>query len=112
MTRQRRHQWSVPQNGKVTCSRCKIEVSVDEARRGIGPCTSKRQAVVQENKPQQVVKQDIDMGTCGACGQRLKQVPFNSRLDMIACVNRRCELYRQRLRFAPSLSVAERLARA
>ena len=114
MTRQRRHQWLPPKNDKVKCSKCGIEVSVDEARRGIGPCLGKRIHKALVSTPGRGIESTpvIDLGACGACNKPLKQVPFNRRLDMVACTNRRCELYRQRLRFVPPLSVAERLLRA
>lgn len=35
---------------------------------------------------------------CNACGDQLAILPLNSRLDMIACRNGRCSLYRERIR--------------
>jgi len=35
---------------------------------------------------------------CNACGNQLAILPLNSRLDMIACNNSRCALYRERIR--------------
>jgi len=110
MTRQRRHQWEPAGEGKVRCTRCYIDLKVDEARRGAGLCAARRQKRIVTSKPVQE-RPVIELGNCGACEQPLKQVPFNSRSDMIACVNRRCELHRQRLRYVSPLTVAERKAR-
>jgi len=112
MTRQRRHQWEPAGDGKVRCTRCYVELKVDEARRGAGPCAARRSGKALTSSPSRIIPSTpiIELGNCGACEQPLKQVPFNSRSDMIACVNRRCELYRQRLRYVPALSVAERKA--
>jgi len=38
---------------------------------------------------------------CNACGQRLAIVPVNSRMDKVSCVNQRCTLWRERLRWIP-----------
>ena len=35
---------------------------------------------------------------CNACGDQLAILPLNSRLDMVACNNSRCALYRERIR--------------
>ena len=35
---------------------------------------------------------------CNGCGDRLAILPLNSRLDMVACNNGHCALYRERLR--------------
>jgi len=35
---------------------------------------------------------------CNACGDHIAILPLNSRIDMVACNNRRCTLYRERLR--------------
>jgi len=35
---------------------------------------------------------------CNACGNQLAILPLNSRLDMVACNNSRCALYRERIR--------------
>jgi len=37
---------------------------------------------------------------CPACGEELRSMPVNSRLSMIACANRRCNLFRQRIRYS------------
>jgi len=41
-----------------------------------------------------------EANTCAACGEFLAVMPVNSRVKMIACANRRCNLYRQRIRYA------------
>ena len=38
---------------------------------------------------------------CNACGDHIAILPLNSRLDMIACNNHKCALYRERLRMVP-----------
>ena len=38
---------------------------------------------------------------CNACGEHIAILPLNSRLDMVACNNKRCALYRERLRMVP-----------
>lgn len=35
---------------------------------------------------------------CNVCGEHIAILPLNSRLDMVACNNRGCSLYRERLR--------------
>lgn len=35
---------------------------------------------------------------CNACGEHIAILPLNSRMNMVACNNRRCTLYRERLR--------------
>lgn len=35
---------------------------------------------------------------CNVCGEQIAILPLNSRLDMTACNNRKCALYRERLR--------------
>ena len=107
-TRRSKHQWESDKSGKkVRCARCGIVVTRDEARRGVGPCISTTEEPRLEE--QSSATPEINLGTCNACGQPLVQMPLNRYLDMIACANRRCDLYRERLRVVPALPVAMRL---
>lgn len=112
MTRSQMHDWEpAKEEGKVTCKKCGITVLLNDARRGIGPCGSPVKAIPHEPTPEEikVSKPELkpfkpsgkDQGICNACGQPLREMPLNSRLAMVACNNRKCNLYRVRLRWLP-----------
>lgn len=42
----------------------------------------------------------VDLEECSACHKPLSLIPVNSRVKAVACVNRRCNLYRTRIRYA------------
>lgn len=116
--RSKQHDWE-PTKGdenKVYCTNCGIIVHKNAARRGIGLCPGKPiiDGERTEPEPHELSSDDIranlpkmqmfvpsgaDHGKCNGCGEKLRELPFNSRLAMIACNNRKCNLYRQRIRW-------------
>ena len=119
----KRHKWEPTTGTLVKCDRCGIELEATKARRGVGPCTGKGKDTVPaptepktDQKPAEPKAKApapvLDLGICNACGSQLDQMPFNSGNDMIACKNRRCPIYRQRLRLVPAMSFRERRKRS
>jgi hypothetical protein len=113
--RTKQHDWQPSkEEGKVYCTKCGVMVLVNDARRGVGGCEGEAPKDEQgEVEKQELSQEDIkarkpemkpfapsgdDHGQCNACGKSLKEMPFNSRLAMVACNNIRCNLYRERLR--------------
>jgi hypothetical protein len=109
--RSQQHEWEPQEEEKVLCSKCKILVSVADARRGVGVCEgpSEEEPETRELSPEDIrdrlpsrkpfAPSGQDHGKCNGCGEDLRELPFNSRLAMVACNQRSCGLYRQRLRW-------------
>jgi len=96
--RTQQHEWLPPTDGQVTCRKCGMTVSVMVARRGVGRCGNEMPPEPKRQSIPVTLGIKAELGVCHGCGKEIKSVPFNSRLNMICCVNRKCGLYRERLR--------------
>jgi len=112
------HEWEEQDDGTVRCIRCGMKVTKATARRGAGPCpgklpvpnpdqepvpdTPEPPAIDLDNPPDHIIHPGPKLTDppeyCNACGDQLAILPLNSRLDMVACRNGRCSLYRERIR--------------
>jgi len=119
MAKNRQHQWEPVAGSEdlVKCSKCGTEVTAAMARRGPGPCAWGEKAGAEppldpERPPgiEPAAEEATEISKppgprhtdppeyCNACKVQLTILPLNSRLDMVACNNSRCALYRERIR--------------
>lgn len=104
----KQHEWNPDPDeiNHVICQKCGMRVHAVAARRGVGACagidsaSQPEQEVAKANLPKlkPFIPSKEDHGNCQACGGKIIEMPLNTRIGMIACNNRRCDLYRQRLR--------------